>query len=93
LEEEFFQFALAYNSSLRKDKRCSTYLPDSSEVSVLYGCVFLSGGRSTWEKGQNQGLVNALSRMKAVGRIAITGTLGFEECKRIDECGTMALSA
>jgi hypothetical protein len=31
-----------------------------------------------WEKGQNQGLVNALSRMRAVGRIAITGTLGYD---------------
>jgi hypothetical protein len=29
-------------------------------------------------KGQNQGLVNALSKMRAVGRIAITGTLGFD---------------
>ncbi len=28
--------------------------------------------------GQNQGLVNALSKMKAVGRIAITGTLGYD---------------
>lgn len=31
-----------------------------------------------WEKGQNQGLVNALTRMKAVGRIEITGTNGFD---------------
>lgn len=29
-------------------------------------------------KGQNQGLVNALSKMRAVGRIAITGTLGYD---------------
>ena len=29
-------------------------------------------------KGQNQGLVNALTKMKAVGRIAITGTLGYD---------------
>jgi hypothetical protein len=29
-------------------------------------------------KGQNQGLVNALTRMRAVGHIAITGTLGFD---------------
>jgi hypothetical protein len=26
-----------------------------------------------FKKGQNQGLVNALTKMKAVGRIAITG--------------------
>ena len=29
-----------------------------------------------YEKGQNQGLVNALQRMRAVGHIEITGTLG-----------------
>ncbi len=29
-------------------------------------------------KGQNQGLVNALTKMKAVGHIAITGTLGYD---------------
>ncbi len=29
-------------------------------------------------KGQNQGLVNALTKMQAVGRIAITGTLGYD---------------
>jgi hypothetical protein len=29
-------------------------------------------------KGQNQGLVNCLSKMPAVGRIAITGTLGYD---------------
>jgi hypothetical protein len=31
-----------------------------------------------FEKGQNQGLVNALQKMKAVGHIEITGTLGFD---------------
>lgn len=31
-----------------------------------------------FEKGQNKGLVNALQRMKAVGHIEITGTLGFD---------------
>src|SRR5277367_3447193 len=31
-----------------------------------------------FEKGQNQGLVNALSRMKAVGHVEITGTLGYD---------------
>jgi hypothetical protein len=29
-----------------------------------------------YEKGQNQGLVNALQRMKAVGHVEVTGTLG-----------------
>ena len=31
-----------------------------------------------YKEGQNQGLVNALTKMKAVGRIAITGTLGYD---------------
>lgn len=31
-----------------------------------------------FEKGKNQGLVNALEKMKAVGRIAISGTLGYD---------------
>jgi hypothetical protein len=31
-----------------------------------------------YTKGQNQGLVNALSKMPAVGRISITGTLGYD---------------
>src|SRR5271155_117362 len=30
----------------------------------------------SYDKGQNQGLVNALQRMKAVGHVEITGTLG-----------------
>jgi len=31
-----------------------------------------------FKKGQNRGLVNALTKMNAVGRIAITGTLGYD---------------
>lgn len=31
-----------------------------------------------YQKGQNQGLVNALSKMKAVGRMSIQGTLGSD---------------
>jgi hypothetical protein len=31
-----------------------------------------------FQKGQNPGLVNALEKMKAVGRIKITGTLGYD---------------
>jgi hypothetical protein len=31
-----------------------------------------------FEKGQNQGLVNALQKMRAVGHVEITGTLGFD---------------
>jgi len=31
-----------------------------------------------FKQGQNKGLVNALTRMKSVGRIAITGTIGYD---------------
>ena len=31
-----------------------------------------------FEKGQNQGLVNALSKMKAVGHLSLTGTIGYD---------------
>jgi hypothetical protein len=31
-----------------------------------------------FDKGQNQGLVNALQRMRAVGHVEITGTLGYD---------------
>jgi hypothetical protein len=31
-----------------------------------------------YKKGQNEGLVNALTKMKSDGRIAITGTLGYD---------------
>jgi hypothetical protein len=33
---------------------------------------------TAFNKGQNQGLVNALTKMHAVGHISITGTLGFD---------------
>ena len=37
-----------------------------------------------FKKDQNQGLVNALTKMPAVGRIAITGTLGYDlSCIRL----------
>jgi len=32
----------------------------------------------SYKKGQNQGLVNALTKMKSMGRIAITGTIGYD---------------
>ncbi len=35
-----------------------------------------------YEKGQNQGLVNALQKMKAVGHVEVTGTLG-NDCSYI----------
>ena len=31
-----------------------------------------------FEKGQNQGLVNALTKMRAVGHVSITGTVGYD---------------
>jgi hypothetical protein len=33
-----------------------------------------------FQKGQNDGLVNALEKMKSVGRIQIPGTLGYDLC-------------
>jgi hypothetical protein len=33
-----------------------------------------------FQKGQNDGLVNALERMKSVGRIQIPGTVGYDLC-------------
>jgi hypothetical protein len=33
---------------------------------------------AAFEKGQNNGLVNALSKMRAVGHCSITGTLGYD---------------
>src|SRR5271170_206884 len=32
----------------------------------------------SFEKGQNQGLANALNKMKAVGHCSVTGTLGYD---------------
>jgi hypothetical protein len=42
-----------------------------------------------YDKGQNQGLVNALQRMKAVGHVEITGTLG-NDCSYIKVIPTPA---
>ena len=33
---------------------------------------------NAFEKGQNQGLVNALTKMKAVGHVSLTGTIGYD---------------
>jgi len=33
---------------------------------------------NAFEKGQNQGLVNALTKMRAVGHLSITGTIGYD---------------
>jgi hypothetical protein len=40
-----------------------------------------------YEKGQNQGLVNALQKMKAVGHVEVTGTLG-NDCAYIKMINT-----
>lgn len=60
----------------------------STQLGQMYGVTVIIYEYSTpedrqvlvdaFKKGQNQGLVNALSKMKAVGRIAITGTLGYD---------------
>ena len=33
---------------------------------------------NAFEKGQSQGLVNALTKMRAVGHLSITGTIGYD---------------
>ena len=33
---------------------------------------------TAFQQGQNNGLVNTLEKMKAVGRVSITGTLGYD---------------
>jgi len=60
----------------------------STQMGQMYNVRFVIFEYSTPEdrqalvgafmKGQNQGLVNALSKMKAVGRISLTGTLGYD---------------
>jgi hypothetical protein len=34
--------------------------------------------QEAFQKGQNQGLFNALTKMRSIGRVAITGTLGYD---------------
>jgi hypothetical protein len=60
----------------------STQLGRNTTVSVVIHEFSTEEDRAilveAFKQGQNQGLVNALSKMKAVGRIAITGTIGYD---------------
>jgi hypothetical protein len=60
----------------------STQLGHSVSVKVLINQFSTQEDRQAlvdaFTKGQSQGLVKALTKMKPVGRIAITGTLGFD---------------
>ena len=60
----------------------STQLGKNVSVKVIINQFSTAEDRQVlvdaFKKGQNQGLVDALSKMKPVGRIAITGTLGYD---------------
>jgi hypothetical protein len=64
--------AMGTSTQLGKTVQVSVYIYDYStedDRKILIGA---------FEKDKNQGLVNALEKMKAVGRIAISGTLGYD---------------
>jgi len=66
----------------------ATAMGTSTQMGTVVGITVIIYNYSTPEdrqmlvqaftKGQNQGLVNALTKMRAVGRISITGTLGYD---------------
>lgn len=60
----------------------STQLGNTVSVKVIISQFSTEEDRAVlvdaFKKGQNQGLVDALSKMKSVGRIAITGTVGTD---------------
>jgi hypothetical protein len=60
----------------------STQLGKTVSVKVIISQFSTEEDRAVlvdaFKKGQNQGLVDALSKMKPVGRIAITGTVGSD---------------
>ena len=60
----------------------STQLGKNVSVKVIINQFSTAEDRQVlvdaFKKGQNPGLVDALSKMKPVGRIAITGTLGYD---------------
>ncbi len=60
----------------------ATQLGQVIEVTLIIYDYFTPEDRQVlvqaFGKGQNQGLVNALAKMKAVGRVSITGTLGSD---------------
>jgi hypothetical protein len=64
--------AMGTSTQLGKTVRVSLYIYDYSTEDDRKILI------EAFEKGKNQGLVNALEKMKAVGRIAISGTLGYD---------------
>ena len=66
----------------------ATAMGTSTQMGAVIGVTVIIYDYSTPEdrqvlvqaftKGQNQGLVNALTKMRSVGRISITGTLGYD---------------
>src|SRR5260370_41414023 len=66
----------------------ATAMGTSTQMGTVVGITVIIYSYSTPEdrqtlvqaftKGQNQGLVNALTKMRAVRRISITGTLGYD---------------
>ena len=66
----------------------ATAMGTSTQLGQIVGVTLIIYDYSTPEdrvalveaftKGQNQGLVNTLSKMKAVGHCSITGTLGYD---------------
>ena len=64
--------AMGTSTQLGKTHQVSLYIYDYSTEDDRQILI------KAFEKGKNQGLVNALEKMKAVGRIAISGTLGYD---------------
>ena len=80
---------LAFSQDDRKVETIdSTAMGTSTQMGSIIGVKVTIYQYSTYEdrqllvdafkKGQNQGLFDALSKMKSVGRIAITGTVGYD---------------
>lgn len=66
--------AQAYGTSTQMGENIGVSL-DIYEFSTPADTVLL---KHAFDKGQNNGLVNALQKMRAVGHVEITGTLGFD---------------
>ena len=64
--------AMGTSTQLGKTIQVSLYIYDYSTEDDRQILI------KAFENGKNQGLVNALEKMKAVGRIAISGTLGYD---------------
>lgn len=80
--------AVAFSQREKSETIEATARGTSTQMGQMYNVRFVIYEYSTPEerqtlvdaftKGQNQGLVEALSKMRAVGHIAISGTLGYD---------------